>query len=185
MRNIFVVHSAGAQGDRQGSAGLVAGLKAGLGADYNVLYPLMPEPEAPSYEPWRAKVKEELDNLQGEVLLIGHSLGGSVLLKYLSEEDFSIDAAGLFLIAAPFWGSDGDWQAEEYLLRKEFSSTINDSTKVFLYHSADDDIVPFEHFLLYKKEFPSAVVRSLDGYGHRFENGLPELVEDIKHLYSK
>jgi hypothetical protein len=46
-------------------------------------------------------------------ILIGHSLGGSFLLKYVSEEKIGKTIAGIFLIATPYWGGAG-WQYEGY-----------------------------------------------------------------------
>jgi len=45
-------------------------------------------------------------------ILIGHSLGGSFLLKYVSEEKIAKTVAGIFLIATPYWGGAG-WQYED------------------------------------------------------------------------
>nr|WP_235788441.1 alpha/beta hydrolase [Salipaludibacillus sp. CUR1] len=45
----------------------------------------MPNPENPEYILWKKQLEKELDKLNGDVILVGHSLGGSVLLKYLSE----------------------------------------------------------------------------------------------------
>ncbi len=85
-KQILFIHSAGAQGPHEGSGRLVAHLQKGLGPEYQVLYPIMPDPENPAYEPWKAQLEKELTALEGEAILVGHSLGGSVLLKYLSEE---------------------------------------------------------------------------------------------------
>jgi hypothetical protein len=43
----------------------------------------MPNESDPDYEPWKGQIKKELAALEGKVMLIGHSLGSSFLLKYL------------------------------------------------------------------------------------------------------
>ena len=45
---------------------------------------------------------EELAALGGGSILAGHSLGASLLLKYLCEEKVETSVAGLFLIAPPY-----------------------------------------------------------------------------------
>ncbi|WP_408010293.1 hypothetical protein ACJROX_08385 [Pseudalkalibacillus sp. A8] len=80
---VLFIHSAGAQVLHQGSSELAAYLKDALGYEYDVLNPKMPEPENPEYTLWKVQIEKELSALDGEVMLIGHSLGGSVLLKYL------------------------------------------------------------------------------------------------------
>lgn len=86
---------------------------------------------------------------------------------------------GLFIFAAPYWGTE-DWQINEFTLREDFLSKLPKIPRVFLYHSQDDEVVPFAHLALYAEKLPQATVRELDGRGHSFSAGFPELVDDIK-----
>lgn len=181
-KQILFIHSARAQGPHEGSDDLVAHLQDALGAEYEVLYPKMPDLENPEYEPWKKQLEKELAALDDEVILVGHSLGSSVLLKYLSEKKYKKPIAGIFLIASPYWGGDEDWQVDEYTLREDFASKLPRIRRIFLYHSRDDEIVPFAHLALYAQALPQATVRELDGYGHVFNKKFPELVDDIKSL---
>jgi len=45
----------------------------------------MPDEENVSYPAWKAQIDARLDSLNGPVALVGHSVGGSLLLKYLCE----------------------------------------------------------------------------------------------------
>jgi len=45
-----------------------------------------PGAETPRYAAWKSQLEESLALLNDKSILVGHSLGGSVLLKYLSEE---------------------------------------------------------------------------------------------------
>jgi hypothetical protein len=49
-------------------------------------------------------------------------------------------------------------------------------------HSRHDEEVPFAHLGYYQEKLPQATARALDGHEHSFTDGLPELVDDIKHL---
>jgi uncharacterized protein len=102
----------------------------------------MPHEDHPVYEAWKERIAKELDALEGEVVLVGHSLGGSILLKYLSEEEVEKSVVGLFLVAMPYWGVE-DWEVGEFALREDFASKIPKDLTVFLYHSRDDEVVPF------------------------------------------
>lgn len=176
------MHSAGSQGPQEGSSDLVAYLQKELGAEYDVRYPKMPAPENPSYILWKEKLENELRGISGEVILVGHSLGGSVLLKYLSEEPYKVSVAGLFLVAAPYWGKK-HWQIEEYLLSEDFASKLSRIPEIFLYHSHGDELVPFAHVKAYAKKLPQAKVRGIDGHEHTFTSGLHILADDIKRLH--
>jgi hypothetical protein len=144
----------------------------------------MPNEREPDYEPWKVQIKKELTALEGKVILIGHSLGSSFLLKYLAEEKIEKAIAGIFLMATPYWGGDG-WQYEGYeriVLPEDFASELPSGAPIFLYHSRDDDIVPFAHLALYAEKLPQATIRVFDGRGHQFNNDLAEVVADIKNL---
>ena len=141
----------------------------------------MPHPENPRYDAWKEQLDEVFAGLDGDLLLVGHSLGGSVLLKYLSEVPFTKPIVGLFLVAAAHWGNK-DWKIDEYVLREDFSSWLPPIPNIFLYHSRDDEWVPFEHMAYFSMKLPSAQVRELDCCGHEFNSGLPELVKDINNF---
>jgi predicted alpha/beta hydrolase family esterase len=140
----------------------------------------MPDPDKPAYAPWKERLEKELAALEDEAIVVGHSLGGSVVLKVLSETKHTSPIAGIFLVATPFWGGSGE--VEEFALRKDFAARLPKTPRVFLYHSRDDDVVPFAHLALYGEALPRATVRELDGYGHLFKKRCRELVADIRTL---
>ena len=138
----------------------------------------MPDEGNPSYRAWKERIEEELAGMDGEAILVGHSLGASVLLKYLLEEGLKRPVAGLFLVATPFWGTR-DWEAE-YALREDFATELPEELPIFLYHGRDDEVVPFEHLALYKERLPTATFRGFDGLGHQFGDDLSEVARDIE-----
>ncbi|WP_227779291.1 alpha/beta hydrolase [Haladaptatus pallidirubidus] len=62
----------------------------------------MSHEDRPEYEIGNDQITKELAVLDGEVILIGHSLGGSILLRCLSEETLTTSIAVLFLLAPPY-----------------------------------------------------------------------------------
>jgi predicted alpha/beta hydrolase family esterase len=181
-KRILFIHSAGPQGPHQGSGDFIAYLKKVLGSGYAFKAPKMPKPEAPDYAPWKAAIAKALAALKGDVILIGHSLGGSVLVKYLSEERIGIRVAGLFLAAAPYWGEKG-WEYDVFYLKEGFTERLPSIPRIFLYHSRRDPVVAFGHAERYAKLLPGAVIRPLKGDSHAFDKGgLPELPEDLRAL---
>jgi len=179
LKKIFFAHSAGPQyGKGKGSYDLVQYLESKLSGEFEILFPAIEKPAAPTYEKFKKMFASSLVKITEPVILIGHSLGGSTLLKYLSEEKPRISIAGLFLIATPYWQSD----MKEFQLRKNFQSFLKDIPAIFLYHSKNDSAVPFEHLTFYKKAFNTAFVRELPGKEHVFSKGIPQLVKDIRTL---
>lgn len=184
-KQIFFLHSGGPQGSHEGSSDFITWLKKELGTGYEIMHPIMPHPDSPDYESWREKLNTELPKLNDEAIFVGHSLGGSILLKYLAEESFDRSVAGLFLVSVPFWGGDENWDHDEFKLHDRFIETLPEMSQIFLYHSKSDPVVPFAHQALYAKALPKSIVREIDGKEHAFARGLPELVEDIQSLEVK
>lgn len=180
-RHILFIHSAGSQGMNEGSSNLVAYLKHTLGTACELLYPIMPQPENPRYNLWKTKLEKVLAVPEGQLILIGHSLGGSVLLKYLSENEIRKPVSGLLLIATPYWGKAG-WDIDEFMLNEDFAKRLSHVPRIHLYHSRGDEVVPFDHLGLYRKKLPQAKVSVIEGAEHAFNKGLPEAVRDIKRL---
>ena len=181
MKKPVLFIQGGGEGAHEEDGELVKSLRDVLGTEYNVRYPKMPEEENSGYEVWKAQISKELTALDDAVILVGHSIGSSMLLKYLAEENVENSIAGIFLIAAPYWGTGG-WQADEFKLDEDRASKFLKALPVFFYHSRDDDIVPITHLALHAEKFPQAMVREFDGRGHQFNNDLSEVAADIKSL---
>ncbi|GAA5225019.1 alpha/beta hydrolase [Membranihabitans marinus] len=176
---VLFAHSGGGQGDvGQGSFDLVKNLKNELGSQFEVLYPIIDAPEAPTYQMWNNLFAKELKKANQPIILIGHSLGASMLLKFISEEKPNILISAMYLVATPLWGKNG-WDVDDFALKDNFENELKQVNKIFLYHCKDDSIVPFKHLNFYKKAMPDATVRVLNGTDHAFAKGLPELVDDI------
>ena len=129
----------------------------------------------------RPCLDRELNKLQGSVILVGHSLGASVLLKYLSETACSMQIKGLFLVATPHWNPDG-WNSMEWAVRKRFTTHLPLVPVYYFYHCLKDPVVPIEHLAFYRKAFPKAFFRELSCQDHVFSSGLKELLEDIRKV---
>ncbi|RNF39009.1 alpha/beta hydrolase [Planococcus salinus] len=180
-KQALFIHSAGPQGKGEGSTGLLEYLQKELGDDLEWIAPQMPNPENPAYAEWQEQLRKEIGLLDDGAILVGHSIGGSALLKFLSEEELGKKFTALFTVAAPYWGINDDWKKEDFTLAENFTSRNSLLPKLVMYHSAGDPVVPFSHVERYAKELPSADIRKLEGGDHLFLDGLPELVEEIRN----
>jgi predicted alpha/beta hydrolase family esterase len=86
---------------------MVASLRNSLGQTYHVIYPRMPDEDSPNYELWRRDIEKELALLQEGGVVVGHSVGAYILLRFLIEQHVEHSLAGIFLIAMPFVGGKG------------------------------------------------------------------------------
>lgn len=160
---------------------LADSLRQALGSQYDVRYPEMPDESNAPYEQWKQRVETELATMAGPVILVGHSVGASILAKCLAESALDKPVAGIMLMSTPFWGGDG-WRYEGYQtleLPEDLASKLPQNAPVFLYHSHDDEIVPFSHLALYARLLPKANVREIDRGGHQLNNDLTLIAADI------
>jgi uncharacterized protein len=163
---------------------LADSLQQALGSDFKLHYPAMPDEDNAPYLKWRQRIKEELALMPEPIILVGHSVGASALAKYLSEAKLKQPVAGIFLLENPFWGGAG-WRYEGYEeleLPQDASRNFPRDVPTFLYHTRDDEVVPFAHLALYVQAFPWAAVRELAKGGHQLNNDLSAVAGDIKHL---
>lgn len=169
----------GGEGAHEADAKLAAHLQSELGPDYHVHFPMMPNEASPDYAAWSRHLSEVLAALGSDAILVGHSLGASMLIKILVEKESRHGVGGVFLIAAPYWGDQG-WASEEDELPKDAGTRL--SLPLFLYHSRDDEVVPYAHVELYLKAFPHAQLRPLSGRNHQLDDDLSEVAADIRSL---
>ncbi len=164
-------------------AGWKKRLSKTLGKNYEVILPDMPNDMNVKYLEWKIWFQKFIPYFNARVILIGHSLGGVFLAKYLSENKFPKRIIATFLVAAPFDDKHSDYSIADFALPKSLKRFEDQSEKIFLYHSEDDPIVPFQDFKKYRKALKGAEPRILKNRGHFNQETLPELVRDIKNLY--
>ncbi len=179
-QQVLFIQGGGGEEDYAADARLVASLQQGLGETYQVHYPFLPEEEAPDLGR-KKQIEQALSLFKGEVILVAHSLGASMLLKHLSESPVPQKITGLFLIATPFWQGDEDWK-QAFKLPQDFAGKLPKGVPIFLYHCQDDPEVPIAHVELYAQHLPRAIIRKLPTGGHQLNNDLSLLAKDIQSV---
>jgi predicted alpha/beta hydrolase family esterase len=154
-------------------------LQEKLGDEYEVIVPKMPNKNNAQYDEWKLWFDKFIPFLHHGVLLVGHSLGASFLVKYLSENIFPKKIKGVFLVSGVF-----DVDCDGYtLLSFALPEKLNLQTEnIYLYHSSDDPVVPISALTYFSKAFPQAHVRTFTDRKHINQEEFPELVGDIKTL---
>jgi predicted alpha/beta hydrolase family esterase len=179
-KNILFIQGGG-NGGYEADAKLAASLRQALGAAYDVHYPQLLSDEALPDFGWPQQIGKEISQSNGEVILVGHSLGASMILKYFSESGIKNKIRGIFLIATPYWQGEEEW-VQGLKLQEDFASKLPEDMPVFLYHCRDDEEVPFAHLALYRQKLPQAAVREIASGGHQLNNDLTVVAKDIKSL---
>src|SRR5262245_20246814 len=128
MRDVLFLPGAGDPNHPQGSAHLARYLAHEHGDDYAVHAPTMPNFDDPDYQSWRDAIAAQLADLGPNPIVVGHSFGASVLLKFLAESSHQEPIVGLFLVSTPFWGSS----FPDFALPEDFATAVSD-IPTFLY----------------------------------------------------
>lgn len=179
-KEVLFIHGGGDDG-YGADAILAASLQEALGQDYQVIYPKVQDDETAPDFGWGKLIREEIEKISDNAIWVGHSLGASMWLKYLSENTVSKKAAGIFLIAPPFWSGTESWK-QGLILQKDFAENLPTNSPVFFYHCKDDDVVPLSHIATYKEKLPGATFRDIETGGHQLNNDLSLVAKDILAL---
>ena len=163
---------------------LVESLRRELGPDYEIHYPHMPDEAEPNYARWKAALAKEFGRLRDGVILVGHSIGGTILINALVEDPPDLALSGVFLIAAPFVGEAG-WPSQDIAPMSGLGKRLPARAPVYIYHGSADQTAPLEHAGLYARSIPQAVVRRLNGRDHQLDNDLSEVASDIRQLEAR
>jgi hypothetical protein len=157
-------------------------LPESLGKDFDIISLKMPNTANARYKEWKILFNKLLPFLRDNVILLGHSLGGIFLAKYLSENKFPKRIKALLLVSAPYSEKGADYFLGDFRLPKKLNKLENQVEKIFLYQSKDDPIVPFSDVVEYGKALPEAKVSIFKDRKHFDQTKFPELVRDIKLL---
>ncbi len=160
---------------------LVASLRRELGPGYNVRYPRMLNEEDPSFGAWSAGLEREIAHLDDSAILVGHSIGGTILIHAVTKHPQLLrDITAICLIAAPFVGGGG-WPSDDIIPGRDWAAPLAGVT-VYLYQGDADETTPMTHLALYASAIPHAHVRRLSGRDHQLNDDLSEVAQDISRV---
>ena len=171
----------GGDGGYETDAALVTSLETTLGKEYDINYPEIKSDESASDFGWTRQIGMRINEAKDNVILVGHSFGASMILKYLSENFVNKKIEGIFLIATPFWSGDEDWE-KGLTLKNGFADKLSNEVPIFFYHCQDDEEIPFSHLDLYRQKLNRAIFREIEIGGHQLNNDLTLVANDIKSI---
>ncbi len=153
-----------------------------LGKKFDIIRPRMPLPEDAKYEDWKLHFERHISYLRNGVILIGGSLGGIFLAKYLSEHKFPKKILSIYLVCPPFYNSlSQEDLAGGFKLKSNLSLLEKNSKNLYLMFSEDDDVVPVSHAEKYRKKLKNAkIIIYKSKNGHFRVSTFPEIVKLLK-----
>ncbi|MCX6712149.1 MAG: alpha/beta hydrolase [Candidatus Vogelbacteria bacterium] len=157
-------------------------LDKNLGKKFEIIRPRMPLQDNAKYSDWKIHFERFIPHLKNGVILIGGSLGGIFLAKYLSENKFTKKILSTYLICPPFDNTaGGEDLAGGFKLKADLSWLEKNSKNLYLLFSKDDDIVPVAHAEKYRAKLKKAkIVIYKSKNGHFKISKFPEIIKMIK-----
>jgi len=163
MITVFIFHGTAGYPEENWFPWLKRNLEA-LGC--KVVVPQFPTPKNQSPENWFNVFEKYKKDFTPDTILIGHSLGGTFLLRLLEKSDIKIKAS--FLVAAPI----GVQPIKNYLTDKPFldqpfnwKKIKEHCQKFFVFHSDNDHFVPLGNGEQLAKNLGTKLI-FISGCGH-------------------
>lgn len=179
MRQILFIQGGGAGAHDEWDDKLVASLERALGSRGGIRYPRMPDEHDPSLAAWGPVIRREVEGLPDGAVVIGHSVGGTLLVQTLTEEPYHQGLAGIVLISAPFVGAGG-WAGEEFELASDLGARLPPGVPVQVFHGLEDQTVPPSHARLYGTAISQAQLHLLPGRDHQLGDDLREVAAALE-----
>jgi len=183
-QHILFIQGGGDDGGYEADKALVRSLQEKLEDQYEIDYPEMPSDKSVPDFGWLQEIGKKISGAKDNFIVAGHSLGASMILKFLSENRVTKKIKGIFLLATPFWSGNEDWK-QGLKLRENFAKNLPGEIPIFFYHCQDDEEVPVLHLDQYRRTLPRSTFRVLSNGGHQFNNDLAFVGDDIKSLFTK
>jgi len=152
---------------------------------YEYLKAPLRETKYADYEAWKIMFEKMFPYLREDFILVVTSLGGSFILKYMLETDFPRNLwknmKKIFFLAPALRETPDETLGSFMVEVEKLSELKNIADEIYIYHSTDDIVVPFEQSEELLTYFPDAVFRKYEDKGHFFlEERIPDLEKDIK-----
>ncbi|KKP87497.1 MAG: hypothetical protein UR90_C0003G0014 [Parcubacteria group bacterium GW2011_GWC1_35_8] len=157
-------------------------LRKNLGRNFEIIKPRMPLQDNAKYNDWKINFERYIPYFRNGVILIGNSLGGIFLAKYLSEHKFPKKILSTYLICPPFDDTvPGEDLVGGFKLKSDLSLLEKNSKNLYLMFSKDDNVVPLSHAEKYRNKLKNAkIIIYKNKGGHFLISKFPEIIRMIK-----
>lgn len=161
-------------------------LEKSLGKRFEVISPRMPLQDYAKYRDWKIFFERHLPLIKNKFILIGSSLGGIFLAKYLSENKLAKKALSVYLVCPPFDNTlPNEALVGGFKLKSNISLLERNCKKLYLLFSRDDKVVPVSQADKYRQKLKNAniiVYKSKNGHFNisRFPEIVNMILSDVK-----
>ncbi len=156
-------------------------LQEKLGHDYQVLLPSMPNKTNARYSEWEIWFKHLTELFTDDCILIGHSMGGIFLAKYLSKHKFPVKIKATILIAAPYEDATEE-DLTDFKLDAISALFVSQAGETTLFFGSDDPVIVMSEVEKYRHNLPDASFNIMSAPDHFMRAEFPELIQHIRSV---
>lgn len=148
---------------------------------HEVIAPDLPNPEEPDPVAWVNALIDEVGPLDSETILVGHSLGAPIALRFLEAAEAQSTPKGVVLIAPPWVIKNEKFQGF-FLSELDFDVLMWKARLFTVIHSREDDVIPFDHAQKYADVLHAKLVERVEGEGHFKGEQYPAILDAIETM---
>ena len=178
-RQVLFIQGGGEGAHDEWDDKLVDSLRRELGDRFEVRYPRMPAEDDPSDAKWGPSIRQEIATLDPGAVVVGHSVGATILVHALADSPLQTRLGAVVLIAAPFVGAGG-WPGDEFELPIDLGARLPPDMPIHLFHGLEDETAPPAHADPYARAIPQAQLHRLPGRDHQLGNDLADVARVIR-----
>jgi uncharacterized protein len=144
----------------------------------------MPNKMNAKYSEWKIYFEKYIPLFSDTMILVGHSLGGIFIAKYLSENNVSKKIKAAILVAPPFEDRGMQESLGDFILPESLDKFSGQTGRMYLLFSKDDPVVPFSQLEKYKKALSGAdtEIKIFENRQHFSQESFPELIDLLKKI---
>ncbi len=157
-----------------------------LSDDFDWIRVNMPDTQNAYYPAWKIWFEKYFAYFgDNKLIIIWHSLGGIFLAKYLSENQFPKHIDSIHLVSPVFDNSGLQWEstASFGFDPNNLKNITNQCNNIHLWHSKDDNIVPYKHSMKYHTNLIWSIFHTFENRWHfSGQSHFVELFTEIQKL---
>ena len=147
---------------------------------HDVVVPDLPNPEAPDPDEWIKTLIDTVGPVDDETIIVGHSLGSPMALRFLEAAEAYTTPRGCLLISPPWMIRSEDLRGF-FLSELDFDVLMWKASQFVVVHDKADTVIPFDHAQKYADVLHAKLVAT-EGNGHFQGEQYPILLETIKQM---